>query len=707
MWRLTALLLLVTIVPSFSLYHTWQKREEDIHARHLSILETSYTTTVHLYGIYSKTLYDEVINRPEILQIMAEAYGASSEQQAILRGRLYRLLYPSYNRLTQKNLRQLHFHFPDNTSFIRFHRLEEYDDNLTDFRESVRLVNATGKAIFGFENGKIYSGFRYVFPLQYQGKHVGGVETSISFKGIQDSMEKALADHTHLFIQKKTAVMAKALPSERVIYRPVALNREYVIEDLRVLGFDLQDPLFPLARQLNPIIGANRKIQEEITAERSFSALIRHEKDNFIITGIPIRNIKDEQVAYIISYEKDREITTLWNTYRYLILAQIIFLLILSWYIWRHRQTVSKLSNNESRLRAITAHMGESLYVNNGDGKIIFSNDAMHQQLGYSPAELAGKDAHLLLHRHKKEKELITLDECHLVTTTLAGETFKNAKDFFLHKNGEIIPVEVNATPLPLEQGQRGSVVIFRDISARLRAEAEQIKIKKLESIGVLAGGIAHDFNNLLTVIMGNLDIARLKIEKECPDGARILAKAQDATRHATRLTKQFLTFSKGGSPLTTLVDPGALFPEIVTEILSGTTTVYQLKFADNLWPVEIDNEQISLVIDNLLANAIQAVGQDGEIRISCRNEDNVSPSKTGKWVRLDIEDTGQGINEENLGKIFDPYFTTKEMGSDKGCGLGLSIVHSIMQKHNGFIDVASSEGKGTRVSIYLPAVTK
>ncbi len=709
MLRLASLIIIVYVVLSLIIYQAWKIREQEIFDRHIAVQKTTYATTVHLYQTYAETLYEEVINRPEILQLINDAYHAPLEQQAILRGRLYRLLYPAYNRLIRRDLRQLHFHLPDNTSFIRFHRLEKYGDNLTDIRESVRLVNAEHKPIFGFENGRIFCGFRNVFPLHFQGKHIGSVETSVSFKAVSKSMGDAAPDHRFLFVQKQDIVFAKAFASEKEIYSPVPMMPGYVVEDLRILGLDVDDPIFPLARRLDPLLAADSQVQKKNEQGASFISLVTDQGKNYLVTGLPIHNIKDEQVAYILSYEEDNEIVVLWASFKYIITALAFLLLALGFFIRKRQEAVVLLSNNESRLRAITHYMGDALYVNDAEGKIIFSNRAMERQLGYSLEELNGQDAHDLFHRHKQEGTVVTFDECLLVKENMAGRDFENGEDYFQRKDGKIIPVEVKGTPLRLEHGQLGSVVIFRDISGRLLLEADRTKAKKLESIGVLAGGIAHDFNNLLTAIMGNIELARM-YSIDNPDAVQQLDQSLKATKEASQLTSQLLTFSKGGAPVTAEVDLGSFLPDVVEHIIAGRNILCHFKIDDDLWPVEIDSSQISLVMEHLLNNAMEAMEYNGAVTLSCRNyqgrEQLTFSRLSGNYVRINLEDSGPGIADHHLDRIFDPYFTTKQMGSNKGSGLGLSIVHSIVKKHKGLIEVKSAKEGGVEVSIYLPALS-
>lgn len=245
-----------------------------------------------------------------------------------------------------------------------------------------------------------------------------------------------------------------------------------------------------------------------------------------------------------------------------------------------------------------------------------------------------------------------------------------------------------------------------REISERQHMEEELLKIQKLDSLGVLAGGIAHDFNNILTSILGNISIANMHTTPNS-EISQILINAEKAALHAKDLTMQLLTFSKGGAPIKTSASITDLIKDSANFMLRGSNVKCEFSLPDGLWPVEIDEGQMSQVINNLIINADQAMPGGGNIEISAINVmigsgDNI-PLKKGKFVKVSIKDHGIGITKKNLTKIFDPYFTTKRGGS----GLGLSVAYSIVKKHEGYITVMSRPGKGTTVYIYIPASHK
>ncbi len=219
-----------------------------------------------------------------------------------------------------------------------------------------------------------------------------------------------------------------------------------------------------------------------------------------------------------------------------------------------------------------------------------------------------------------------------------------------------------------------GVVIVFRDMTDRRRIEEELIKADKLESIGVVAAGIAHDFNNILTAILGNVSLAKMYANPEEKVFAR-LVNAEKAALQAQNLTQQLLTFSKGETLVRRTSSIIDLIQDSIDFSMRGANVRCELSIAPDVWPVDIDEGGISQVINNLLINANQAMPDGGIIAVQVENveltDDSAEvfvPLKTGKYVRLSVKDHGIGIPEENLQKIFDPYFTTKQ----KGSGLGL-----------------------------------
>ena len=270
-------------------------------------------------------------------------------------------------------------------------------------------------------------------------------------------------------------------------------------------------------------------------------------------------------------------------------------------------------------------------------------------------------------------------------------------------------PLEVELEAIAFESGQACRVAVT-DITARKRSESDRLVLDKLESTGILAASIAHDFNNLLTVILLNLELARMHTPL---DGklAQHLEEAKETCLLASSLTAQLLTFAKGGAPIRKAMPLSRVIQESVRPALSGSKVCCEFSLPTDLWMAEVDTGQIGQVIRGMVLNAREAMPHGGVVCVRAENvvlsAQQQSSLPAGEYIRLSITDQGTGIPKEVLPKIFDPYFSTKHRGDQKGMGLGLTICHAVVQKHGGTIAVKSEVAVGTTFDIYLPAARK
>jgi PAS domain S-box-containing protein len=317
-----------------------------------------------------------------------------------------------------------------------------------------------------------------------------------------------------------------------------------------------------------------------------------------------------------------------------------------------------------------------------GSTRILYRSDEEYEMIGrglYPALELQKTDCRELVCRHRDGRDII----CRLYTSVI-GDRLED----------------------------KGVVALFEDVTEHRRMQEEVEKARHLESIGTLAGGIAHDFNNILTGIMGNISIARAGAAREERVISR-LDKAEQGCVQAHELASRLVTFSRGGVPWRKTSSLGRLLREAVGSCICQDIYRTDLAIPDDLWDVEMDDIQMRQCVENLIINAKESMPGGGSIHISAENIPDASllpDAMAGKGlrtggphVRWSVADRGCGILQEHLPKIFDPYFSTKPFGSAKGLGLGLSICHSIVTRHEGLITVASDAGKGTTVSVYLP----
>lgn len=279
-------------------------------------------------------------------------------------------------------------------------------------------------------------------------------------------------------------------------------------------------------------------------------------------------------------------------------------------------------------------------------------------------------------------------------------------------KNGDLFWENVSISPL---KAPDGSVVKFikngEDVTRQRTLEAENLRSRKMEAIGILAGGMAHDFNNLLQVILGYISLAKLQVN--APQTiAEMLEIAEQTSQRAKELSLRLLAFSRGGD---SFVHPAPLAPVLtsaVSAILKDVPDITcEFDIAPDLRLVKMDETQIERSFSNLTQNAVEAMPHGGTLLVEGKNvtvtEENTLSLPVGEYVHIAFHDTGKGISPEILPRIFDPYFTTKELGSQKGMGLSLALCHTIIRKHRGAINAESSPGQGTTFHIYLPALVE
>ncbi|HSN92929.1 MAG TPA: response regulator [Anaeromyxobacteraceae bacterium] len=347
--------------------------------------------------------------------------------------------------------------------------------------------------------------------------------------------------------------------------------------------------------------------------------------------------------------------------------------------------------------------IGDAVIATDLQGNVTFVNPAAEGMTGWTRDEVLGRSVSTTLQvvhsdtrapvenpvlRALKDGETVTLPErCLLVA-----------------RDGKERQVGDTAAPIRDERGEMlGAVVVFQDRTLHALMEAERARRQSLEHLGLLAGGIAHDFNNLLTAVLANISLARESLERDAR-AQEWLADAERAVGAATALSRQLLTFAKGGAPVTEAVATERLVRESVTFALRGSTVQCRFEVAGDVWPVQADPAQVGRVLGNLARNAEQALPAGGTVTVRATNvavEGSTQvPVERGRYVRIEVEDQGVGIPADQIGRVFDPYFTTKPGGS----GLGLAVAYSIVVRHGGHIEVSSRPGSGTTFTLYLPA---
>lgn len=371
--------------------------------------------------------------------------------------------------------------------------------------------------------------------------------------------------------------------------------------------------------------------------------------------------------------------------------------------ITAQKNVEERLAAEKERLSVTLRSIGDGVITTDVNGNIILMNKVAEELTGWKQNEAEGKNLDSVFtiineitrepHENPAQKVLTTG-----AVIELANHTLMIARD------GTERIIADSGAPIKDKDGHIiGVVLVFRDMTEKQRFLDITQNSQKLESLGVLAGGIAHDFNNLLGGIYGYIDMASGEVT-EGETVSRYLSKAMSTIDRARDLTRQLLTFAKGGAPLQKVEKVFPFVLETVQFALSGASVTCNFNVPDDLWSCYYDKNQIGQVIDNLVINAIQAMPMGGKIVVTARNitlgEKEHPVLSNGDYVCVSIKDSGIGIPREILSRIFDPFFTTKS----KGHGLGLATCYSIVNRHGGCIDVGSAPGKGTVFQVYLPA---
>ncbi len=370
--------------------------------------------------------------------------------------------------------------------------------------------------------------------------------------------------------------------------------------------------------------------------------------------------------------------------------------------ITERKNVEESVRESEERYRTAIENSNDGVAMIHGD-YFLYVNQRFVDMFGYdSPDEIIG--CHQATTVHSDEAAMVTM----MNTKRQRGEEVPQRYDFKgVRKDGTPVYVEVSATKTQY-RGETVTLAYLRDITARKQMEDELLNFRTLESIGILAGGIAHDFNNLLMSMLGNISLAKIYLEATESKARDKLTEAERAIDRAKELTNQLLTFSKGGSPLKKALRLQPILRQASRATLSGSRIKCKFNLQEDLWPVHADELQLRQVIHHLVMNAREAMPGDGSLYISARNrsleEGHGTLLTAGDYVEWSVSDTGRGIAKEHLSQVFDPYFTTKDFGSQKGMGLGLAVCYSIIKKHGGHIEVESALNEGTTFKVYLPA---
>ena len=690
-----------SICAGFSTYIIWHG-QNDI-AEKISLQEKSIRSLGKVIEKSVTVKYKTRIKSFLNLKVREEIIKAFAQQDRPELLRLSNHFYDIFKK-EDKYFSSFAWFLPSNHVFLRIPKPKMFGDDISLIRPDIVKANSELQVNSGYLTA--YSGldYRVVQPVIYHGQHLGSVQFGLNGYFIIDMIKKELG-----------ITVAQVMP----------VNKFKLIKSPELPHF-ISGSLAVQTRELDLFKSSSANIDWNLDRQK----IIIKGKDYIISKVFELPNYDGKPEGLIFVLLDISELTAgMRNDIITVIFISIILVFLSSFFIsrsydkligkiaWLNHDLSQKNSSLEEQVKARTLELhnereqlfvtlrsiGDGVITTDINGKIVLINKITEQLTGWSQQEAVGRPVQDVFNIINEQTGKPCENPVEKVLTTGQVVVLAN-HTVLISKNGTKYIIEDSGAPIFDKDSKIiGTVLVYRDATEEKRTANELVKIKKLESVGVLAGGIAHDFNNILSAILGNIELAVIYTDPT-NEAYPLLKEATKASLRAKGLTQQLLTFSTGGEPIKQTSAIGQIITDSADFVLHGSSVLCHYNIPDDLWQVNIDAGQISQVIQNIIINARHAMPEGGVIEVSCQNLKEIKTSllqlPTGKYIKIKISDSGSGIPKKYLEKIFDPYFSTKQEGS----GLGLAICYSIISKHDGNIAVESEANKGTIFTIYLPA---
>ena len=460
---------LMCLLFTYVIFTLIENRKKEHLDAEKKIIEVTYNTIIEAYKVYSNIIYFNKLNTKETKSILENVYTSSKEEQEIIRKKLYDHLIDMYNNMNDYKLKQLHFHLKNNDSFLRFHRPNKYGDNLTNIRHTVAFVNQYQKAISGFEEGRIYNGYRFVYPLKYNDIYLGSVETSVSMESIINDLKKELHSDTD-FIIKKSIVDKNVIEEEKDNYTTCSIDKNFYHE-INISNSDKHN-IEPIIKEY--LTKNNSKIREFIKSGEIFNFYNKYNGDYYITTYLPVKNaITNQTIAYIIISNKHNDLQDFITQY-FLFLAILIFLTMgMIYFIYRIDKTKTQLSKKDNVLKEVQKIAQLGYWEFDILGNNLKWSDEVYHIFGFSPQEFEASYENFLKYIHPEDIKKV--DKAYM--NSIRNKTNYQVEHRIITKTGEIKYVEEECRHTFDEYGDVvQSLGTIHDITS---IKLYQLKIKK------------------------------------------------------------------------------------------------------------------------------------------------------------------------------------------------------------------------------------
>ncbi|MCU7904369.1 MAG: EAL domain-containing protein [Candidatus Thiodiazotropha sp. (ex Epidulcina cf. delphinae)] len=477
-YRFPLLMLLLLCLEGTILFFNYRREVDNHQQLQASMLQTAIANILDSYQRMTGLIYEESFNHPPVISLIERAKDADEPGKVRLRDELYRHLYFTYENLRKLDLRVLHFVLADGRSFLRFSRPDLFGDRVIDHRPMLQNVLAGRPRGGVFENGRTSPYYHYAFPLISNGGVVGAVDFGISFEAVRHSLSRVEpdADTEYQFIIKRDLMEPTGHPGTRMLFKETLIHSDYLIDKDADFQFhsEQRDGIDALL-QKDPIIQQALNKGKGMVTEACLNG-----SGCFSVSLQPVSDSHQRTAGYIVKYMPMEEFRYLRGSHLTIFLLGGM-LIIIAGHSFRHW-----LQSNQ-RLRTITDHMAEGMYVMDEAGKALYVNPTACQTLKYSEQELVGKDAHKLFHHHGGDPNLSS-EHCPIQKRTFKGGIYRSDEEHFLCRDGKVIRVSIVSSPFWTERRLSGSVTLFRDITAEY--EVKQRLLRSDVAFSSLAEGV-------------------------------------------------------------------------------------------------------------------------------------------------------------------------------------------------------------------------
>lgn len=469
-YSIVLMIVVFAFVTIYNLYIYKLKIQESYHQNNLITQKIAFDSSIDKFRLIATYIYDKEINKQEVLEFLYKSINSKEEDdRRYYKGLFYRTLYPVFDYARKDGIRQIHFQTRDNKSFLRFHNPSKFGDDLSNIRESIKYVNDNQIRVNIFETGKVLSGFRNIFPLSYAGEHIGSVEVSLSLKLMIDSLQNLDNRKEYHFILNKDFVESKIFEQQKYLYTQSIISSDFLEEDSKSVLADSSKPFSDLAEKINKEISKNKKIQNSLKEKKSLSEILELNNKKYDVVFLPLKGINDKVEGYLISYSEANNIPTIITYFSFFVFIIIFgcFLVLILLKIIKDK--TENLKDERNWFFQINNSLSEGLYVTDLNSIIKYINPIACEILGYKEDELIGKNAHYQFHHHEKNNYSQKKD-CNILNKINLNEIFQSDEEYFRLKNGNLIPVEINAQKLIYNKNHQ-TITTFRDLTVKKELE--------------------------------------------------------------------------------------------------------------------------------------------------------------------------------------------------------------------------------------------